>query len=419
MIEDSTLLFVDDQPELRLGAQKLLSKSYVQVFVADGAKQTLEMMAEHEIDLVISDVQMPEMDGFELCKAIKYDDRYQDVRVLLVTAFLFHDFLIKGIEAGADGFLTRPYSEILFLQNVEELLSKPAWSPKAVETKTFLFEGESHQLPFDFNHITHIVLGAFKGLMAQHRQLSVLSEKLESSNAALERSKVELNKLLSNALPAEIAEEMTLRGWVQPKTHDNVAIMFTDFVGFTKSTEKMKAADLVRNLEFYFAAFDEIIRRYGLTKIKTIGDSYFVVAGAPSPIQEPELRMALAGCEIIQFIQNPKDAAEASVNWSIRLGINTGAVVAGIIGNERLAYDVWGKTVNVASRVEGQAGTNQVWITEACYAKLAPYFDLEKQDRLVEGAVVYRLMGLKKLYRNGDSPYLANPGMISVALGDK
>ena len=165
-----------------------------------------------------------------------------------------------------------------------------------------------------------------------------------------ERRKSE--RLLLNILPAETARELKAKGKASPRHYESVTVMFTDFKGFTTIAEKLSAEELVSELDFLFKKFDEIISKYSIEKIKTIGDSYMCASGLPTPNSNHAEEIVKAGIEIQSWMK------EQNGKWSLRMGIHSGPVTAGVVGDKKFAYDIWGDTVNIASRMEssGEAG---------------------------------------------------------------
>ncbi len=172
--------------------------------------------------------------------------------------------------------------------------------------------------------------------------------------------------LLLNILPATVAEELRANGSVEPMYFDDVTVCFTDFVGFTVSSEKIEAGALVARLHEYFTAFDHIVARYGLEKLKTIGDSYMFVAGLPEADSEHASKAVLAALEIVAAAQ-AIGARQTGLSWSLRVGLHSGPVVAGVVGQKKFAFDVWGDTVNLASRMESSGSPNRVNLSRQTY----------------------------------------------------
>lgn len=185
----------------------------------------------------------------------------------------------------------------------------------------------------------------------------------------IEREKQISDNLLLNILPAEVAEELKAKGSADAKQFDEVTVLFTDFKDFTKISEKMTARELVEEINTCFMAFDKIMETYGIEKIKTIGDSYMCAGGLPVANESHAIDVVRAGIEIQNFILHR--AAERTSSgkepFQIRIGIHTGPVVAGIVGIKKFAYDIWGDTVNTASRMESSGEAGKVNISGATY----------------------------------------------------
>jgi class 3 adenylate cyclase len=196
-----------------------------------------------------------------------------------------------------------------------------------------------------------------------------LDEKVKQRTNDLMQERDRTDLLLKNILPDEVATELKERGSVRPMYFPSVTVMFIDFVNFTKISESMNPNDLVNELDYCFRAFDEIIERNGLEKLKTIGDSYMCASGIPLP----NPNHAIMCCEAAMEIQSWMDAytkrkeRDGKKIWSYRIGIHSGAVTAGVIGSKKFAYDIWGDTVNVASRMESHADPAKINISEETY----------------------------------------------------
>ncbi|MBI3394984.1 MAG: hypothetical protein HY042_04040 [Spirochaetia bacterium] len=192
------------------------------------------------------------------------------------------------------------------------------------------------------------------------------------------------DKLLRNILPDEIAEELKGKGSVVPVSYDSATIMFTDFKGFTRIAETMSPSDLVRELDGCFSAFDAITDRYNLEKLKTIGDSYMCAGGIPVPNATNAVDCCLAAIELQDRMIQMKDI-KVSLGlpyWELRLGINTGPVVAGVIGDRKFAYDVWGDTVNTASRMESAGEPGRINVSESTHELTKDFFEFEARGKL-------------------------------------
>ncbi len=207
-------------------------------------------------------------------------------------------------------------------------------------------------------------------------------KELEVSNHRLEDERHRAEGLLLNILPAEVAHELQFKGLVSPKYFEDVTVMFTDFVGFTTSAEKLAAEDLVSLLNEYFTAFDEITKRHGLEKMKTVGDSYMCIGGMPVRHPSHPVDTVLAALEMVRFVAE-KPPGNVPVDWAMRVGIHTGPVVAGVVGTLKFAFDIWGDTVNFSSRMESSGVANRVNISERTYSRVKDFFECEPRGKIL------------------------------------
>lgn len=191
-------------------------------------------------------------------------------------------------------------------------------------------------------------------------------------NKILDHQKEQIEHLLLNILPAEVARELQDHGHATPRYYENVSVLFTDFKSFTSIAEKMSPQDVVDELNECFVAFDEIIEKYSLEKIKTIGDSYMCAGGIPTPDPDHIFNIVRAGMAIQQYIiqKNNRRANAGLPVWDVRVGIHSGPVVAGVVGKKKYAYDIWGSTVNIASRMESNGEPGEVNISAAVYEQV-------------------------------------------------
>jgi adenylate cyclase len=194
---------------------------------------------------------------------------------------------------------------------------------------------------------------------------------------AIEKENLRSDELLLNILPAEVAKELKEKGSAEAKSYDEVTVLFTDFKDFTKISENLSAEELVAEIDYCFKGFDRIIETYGIEKIKTIGDSYMAAGGLPVPDKTQAKNVVNAALEILEFMKTynrqkikealPHEARRGNQVLEIRIGINTGPVVAGIVGVKKFAYDIWGDTVNLASRMESSGEVGKVNISGSTY----------------------------------------------------
>ena len=196
------------------------------------------------------------------------------------------------------------------------------------------------------------------------------------SNRILDRQKDEIEHLLLNILPVEVAKELQTTGNSTPRNYESVSVLFTDFKGFTTIADKMSPDELVKELNTCFIAFDNIIEKYELEKIKTIGDSYMCAGGIPTPTIDHPYKIVKAGMEILDYVRNnnEKRVSLGLERWDIRIGIHVGPLVAGVVGKKKYAYDIWGSTVNIASRMESNGDPASVNISAATYELIRDKF---------------------------------------------
>jgi class 3 adenylate cyclase len=191
------------------------------------------------------------------------------------------------------------------------------------------------------------------------------------------------DELLLNILPIDVAEELKSKGHSVARQYDKVTVLFTDFLGFTQVSEKLTPEELVNDLNLCFSAFDEITQRYGIEKIKTIGDAYMAAGGLPTPNVTNAKDVVMAAIEISDFIEKGKarKIANGQPYFEIRIGVNTGPLVAGIIGVKKFQYDIWGDTVNTASRLESNCEPGKINISQSTYELLKNDTDFVFEDR--------------------------------------
>lgn len=206
---------------------------------------------------------------------------------------------------------------------------------------------------------------------------------IQKTKTIIEKERDRSDTLLLNILPEETAAELKKNGVVKAKKYDSVTVLFTDFKGFTSFSEKLSPEALVETVSFYFSKFDDIIEKHGLEKIKTIGDAYMCAGGLHSSAEDHAKRMVLAAMEIVAFVDETKrDASVSELTLDIRIGINTGPVVAGVVGIKKFAYDIWGDTVNVASRMETMSEPGKINIAENTYELVKNDFECEYRGEM-------------------------------------
>lgn len=197
----------------------------------------------------------------------------------------------------------------------------------------------------------------------------------------IKKEKSIADNLLLNILPEEVAEELKANGKVEPRYFENVTVLFTDFKEFTKTVDKLSAKDMVTEINYCFSTFDEIISRYHIEKIKTLGDAYMAVCGLPLPDQKHAENVVNAAKEIAAFMVE-RYAKMEDKTFQIRIGINSGSIIAGIVGVKKFAYDIWGDTVNTAARMEQSSEAGKINISQATYDLVKDKFKCEYRGEI-------------------------------------
>jgi class 3 adenylate cyclase len=300
------VLIVDDDEANRTLLRDPLETHGYEIVEADNGEQALRKVEQRPPDVILLDVMMPHMDGFEVCRRLKKDPRTSPIPILIVTALSERMERLMGIAAGASDFLTKPV--------------------------------DLQELTLRVSHAAH----------AKH-----LFDQLQAEQARAEH-------LLLNTLPRPIAERMK-KGEVNiAELHPDVSVLVADLVGFTTLAAHIGPDQVVYLLNEIFSGFDLLTFKHGLEKIKTIGDAYMVAGGLPLPRPDHAEAIAELALDLLADLHKFNGAYNTSIH--LRIGISTGSVVAGVIGRWKFAYDLWGDTVNLACRLEslGQAGAIQV-----------------------------------------------------------
>jgi adenylate cyclase len=332
------ILIADDNEGNRiLVARRLQRDGYSTMTAADGP-EALNALRRYKCDLLLLDIVMPGLDGLGVLKAIKQDPELRETPVIVISAVEEVDSVAACIQAGAEDYLSKPIEAAVLRARVRSLMER-----------IHLRNREKRQ-----------------------------TEELRHAMSVIEHERRRSDDLLRNILPAVIADELRTKNSVDPMYFEDVTIVFTDFAGFTLSTENIPAEDLVMTLHNYFTAFDEIVCRYGLEKLKTIGDSYLYVGGLPERSSSHPVDAVLAALEIVQVVENTA-MQKSSISWPIRIGVHTGPVIAGVVGIHKFAFDIWGESVNFASRMETAGAPNKINISERTYGRIKDFLACESR----------------------------------------
>jgi class 3 adenylate cyclase len=283
-------------------------------------------------------------------------DTFQSI-FILTTSLLLYLFLLIGLY-----FNIYPYVNLMDFGNNPSIL-------------TYLFS---------FFVFSFIMFGLFNSVRGIGKANIELNEKLKELIIISEKEKNRSEKLLLNILPVEVAEELKDEGFVKPVLYENVTILFTDFEGFTKIAERMSPEELLKTLDASFTQFDKVIEKNKLEKLKTIGDSYMCAGGLPIKNKTHHIDACLAGLELKRMMTQIKELQDSLGLdfWELRIGIHCGPVIAGVIGEKKFAYDIWGDAVNTASRLESSGATGEINISKSVFNQVKNFFICEYRGKI-------------------------------------
>ena len=234
-----------------------------------------------------------------------------------------------------------------------------------------------YTIPIRYLVVTFFIACAVGSTLIAFRNASMAEENLE-----LEKKKSEA--LLLNILPTDVAEELKDKGFTLPVSHDSVSVLFTDFVGFTQSSRMMEPQMMSRELDNCFSYFDNLMEKHRLEKLKTIGDAYMCAGGIPIANKTHAIDCCLVALRIKDFMAQRarRRKVKKQPHWQVRIGLHTGPLVAGVVGAKKFAYDVWGDTVNIASRLESTGKPGEINISRDTYERVEPYFICRYRGKL-------------------------------------
>jgi class 3 adenylate cyclase len=331
-----SVLVVDDSRTLRkILIRELNSLGFHNILEAADGLEAIEVVKTKSVDLMLLDMEMPELDGLGVLEHLKADETYKALPIIVISGADQFEKTIKCIEIGAEDYLPKPFDPILLRARIFSSLEK------------------KRLRDLDRKHLE---------MLNQEKQL-------------LEIEQMKTEKLMLNILPRPIAERLKRGEKNISGSYPDVTILFSDLVGFTKMSSKTTATELVRLLNDLFTRFDIRAEALGLEKIKTIGDAYMVVGGLPIPRPDHAALCAEMALGMFEDLQNFNQENNAELN--MRIGMNSGPVVAGVIGFTKFSYDLWGNTVNTASRMESTSQHGRVQVSPSTYEALKDLYDFE------------------------------------------
>lgn len=345
-----TILIVDDTPE-NIDILDGLLQDYRKKVATNGEKALQIAFSEDPPDLILLDIEMPKMDGFEVCKRLKSDPLTKDIPVIFLTAQTDKKTTIEGFKIGACDFMTKPF-------NPEELM---------VRVKTQL----------DLTEARRKLEATIQQMEISSALLKQSAEEMSRQNITIEEERRKADSLLLNVLPEFVARELKERGHVTPRHFPIATVLFADLVGFSKISKGLTPKEIVDELSYLFVGFDLILEKNNMEKIKTIGDGYMAAGGVPIPNTSNPVDVVKAGIEMVKFVNRIRAENEKSgrPSWEVRIGIHTGELVAGVIGKNKFVYDIWGVTVNAASRMESAGEPGKVNISGITYQLVKDKFN--------------------------------------------
>ncbi|MEF2550255.1 adenylate/guanylate cyclase domain-containing protein [Aurantimonas sp. A2-1-M11] len=319
--DHGNILVIDDTASSRDVLSRRLKRSGHNVTALSSAHAALMRLEVETFDLILIDILMPDMNGIELLACLKGDARWRSIPVVMVSGLKEDDAVIRCIEAGAEDYLTKPVDPVLLRARICSCLERGRW---------------------------------------RERERGYLAE--------IERERERADTLLHAVLPSQVVRRLANGETVIADKIDIATILFADIVNFTEHASRTSPSTLVSWLGALFSRFDQLAERYGVEKIKTIGDAYMAAAGLPDPRPDhAEAAVALGRA----MIHEMKNSTEIEPALRLRVGIHTGPVVAGVIGRKRFVYDIWGHTVNVASRLESLGLPGRIQISQATLAAIS------------------------------------------------
>ncbi|MCB9102036.1 MAG: response regulator [Anaerolineales bacterium] len=350
-----TILIVDDSSTQRLALAALLEdEGYTDLLLAGSAAEALHHFKQNDrpnIDLILMDLHMPLMNGIEACRQIKAVEARRDIPIIMVTSSTETEDLQLAFTAGAMDYITKPPNEVELLARVRSALK--------------------------LKHETDQRKARERDMQQLNQQLEQVLIDLADKHKMLMHEQEKSERLLLNILPKPVANRLKQSPEIIADHFEAVTVLFADIVGFTTLSAQIGPEELVKLLNDIFSRFDGLADRYGLEKIKTIGDAYMAVAGLPMPRSDH----AAAAAEMALGMQR-EIAAIANGQLQVRIGLHSGPVVAGVIGKKKFSYDLWGDTVNTASRMESHGLAGQIQVTQATYEFLQHTFLFEPRGAI-------------------------------------
>jgi adenylate cyclase len=332
MERKNNIIIAEDETIIAIDLKRTLKKlGYNVTSVASSGEELVKRISSEKPDLILMDIVLSgKMTGIETSQIVK--EKF-NLPVVYLTALTDEEILQKAMTTEPYGYLLKPFDENSLKSTLEMALYK------------------------------HDV-----------------ESKVRQKTKELEEEKIRTDELLHNILPAQIVEEWKQNGEINPRNYKTASILFTNFYNFDLLTAGLTSEEVLNELNEIFFKFDDIISEFNLEKLKTIGDSYMIGGGIPDECSDHALKIINAALKMRSYIN--KRNKKSTYKWKFRAGVNSGQVVAGIVGNNKFSYDVWGDTVNIASRMSSSSDPDEINISGPTYNLVKDYFDCEYRGKL-------------------------------------
>ena len=327
-VRPSRILVVDDNASNRDLLSRRLQRHRHTVLQAEDGATALALVEKEALDLILLDLMMPGINGYDVLKLLKRDPQFRDIPVIMISALSELDSIVRCIEAGADDYLAKPFDPTLLRARVGSSLEK-------------------------------------KHMRDREREMV----------KALRIEKERSEQLLLNILPQAIVTRLNRDETLIADHLSDVTILFADLIGFTALSSQLSARDVVRLLNGLFSEFDRLALSFGVEKIKTVGDAYMLAGGVPEPRRDNAHAVADTALAMLETVKRTN--YDLPIPLQMRFGMHSGDVVAGIIGTHKFVYDIWGDAVNIASRMESHGMPNRIQISAATRLHIHEHFQLE------------------------------------------
>ncbi len=316
--EPGTLLVADDNATNRDILERRLRRQGHTVTLASNGRQALELARAQPFDLLLLDIMMPQMNGFEVLERLKADEQLRHLPVIMISALDDIEGVVRAIEMGAEDYLTKPYNPVVLKARIGACLEKKR---------------------------------------LRDREATYLQQ--------IEQQKRRADELLHVILPGEVVPELKATGAVRPRRYENVAVLFADIVGFTPYCDRHPAEEVVAQLQKLVESWEAIALRHGVEKIKTVGDAFMAASGLLKPTTNPVLHCVQCAREMLAAVK------QLTTGWDLRIGIHAGQVVAGVVGSRQYLFDLWGDTVNTAARMESHGVAGSITLSGDAWRQVA------------------------------------------------